>query len=70
MEGQVNSRETPKLRIQNNPSKQQRNVPPRVVEGVSQKDLGQTVWHAAEGYVSLQGTQKAKALELRKETNY
>lgn len=67
MEGQVNSRETPKVRIQNNPSKQQRNVPLQVVEGVSQKDWGQMVWHVAEGYVSLHGTQKTKALELRKE---
>lgn len=38
MEGQVKSRETPKFKIQNNPSKQQRNVPLQVVEGVSQKD--------------------------------
>lgn len=60
MEGQVNSRETPKFRIQNNPSKQQRNVPLQVVEGVSQKDWGQTVWHAAEGYNFYMALRKLK----------
>lgn len=75
MKEQVNSRETPKFRIQNNPSIQQRNAPLQVVEGVSQRTGGKrsdTLLRDMYFYMALRKLnqkkkKKTKALEFRKE---